>query len=834
LAAGVLLIAALGVFLVRGKWKNPLNLKDLPHKLGYDIQSDASGYTLEHALGAHSRYKIHASKAVQFKAGRAVLHDVKIEMYSDDGKSVDRIEGAEFDYNENTKTATAAGPVEITLARPAGNLPSSPAGKPVEKTKLPSLPPAAAAAANGDIHVKTSGLSFNEQTGVATTDQEVDFSTVQGSGHSTGATYDSQKGFLVLDRAVELTTERGGQPVAVHAAHAEFTREDKLLQLRSASADYRGGQATAVDAKVLFRDDGTAVRLDATNGFTLATSNGGHIASPVATLEFGEHNQPHHGHLEGGVRMDETRAADHGNGERRMDGTAPTAELEFNQKGEVSHGLLQRGVEMHSEQQSVTPSGPLHVNRTWKSPIATIDFRDNGHGQTEPAMMHGTEGVVVTGQSQRGQEPMVPSRLSADEVTGTFAPGSVLSALDGQGHASLEETAASGTHDTSTGDALHVQFAPPDATQNDATKNDGNKSAPSGASQIQSAVLDGHVILVQDPAAKPGSPAPASLRATAGKAVYEGQGEWLHLTLNPRVEDGGLQLTADKVDVSHQTGDAFAHGNVKATWEGNAPGNGGPKTTGTSSANPGSQPGIATLGGQGPTHVVAAEAQLHQPTGEATFRGHARLWQQANSVAAPVIVLDRQKQTLVATTTDPAEPVRTVMVSAGGAEPGASPRTQSAKDANGKQTQPSVIRVRGGDLKYSDAERNAFMHSGVLKSVVSETGTATTESDEVHLVLLPAGNHAGKDGGQAQVDRMTANGHVIVNSQGRRGTGEELVYTGEDGNYVLTGTSSAPPKMNDPARGTVSGAALIFNSRDDSVSIEGDGRKTTTDTTAPK
>jgi lipopolysaccharide export system protein LptA len=80
LAAGVLLIAALGVFLVRGKWKNPLNIKDLPHKLGYDIQSDASGYTLEHALGAHSRYKIHASKAVQFKAGRAVLHDVKIEM----------------------------------------------------------------------------------------------------------------------------------------------------------------------------------------------------------------------------------------------------------------------------------------------------------------------------------------------------------------------------------------------------------------------------------------------------------------------------------------------------------------------------------------------------------------------------------------------------------------------------------------------------------------------------------------------------------------------------------------------------------------------------------
>jgi hypothetical protein len=40
--------------------------------------------------------------------------------------------------------------------------------------------------------------------------------------------------------------------------------------------------------------------------------------------------------------------------------------------------------------------------------------------------------------------------------------------------------------------------------------------------------------------------------------------------------------------------------------------------------------------------------------------------------------------------------------------------------------------------------------------------------------------------------------------------------------------------MFDPARGTVSGDALIFHGRDDSVSIEGGGRKTKTETTAPK
>jgi lipopolysaccharide export system protein LptA len=293
-------------------------------------------------------------------------------------------------------------------------------------------------------------------------------------------------------------------------------------------------------------------------------------------------------------------------------------------------------------------------------------------------------------------------------------------------------------------------------------------------------------------------------------------GEWLHLTVNPRVEDGAMQLTADKVDVSRASGDAFAHGNVKASWI---------NVSAASNGEPGRPAGGVALGGQGPAHIVSAEAQLHQATNEATFRGQARLWQQANSVAAPVIVLDRSRQTLVARTMDAAEPVRAVLVSVGSTVPD--------KDA-GKANQPSVIRVRGGDLKYSDAERKAVMRSGVLGKVAAETGTATSSSDEIEVVLRPAGETASKDGGQAQVDHMTARGHVVLISQGRRGTGEQLVYTGATNEYVLTGTASTPPRMTDPARGTVTGEALIFHGRDDSVSVEGGGKKTVTETTAPK
>ena len=750
-----------------------------------------------------------------------MLHDVKVELYGADGSRVDRIEGGEFEYDPDTSKATAAGPVEITVMRPGvapAIAPKATAGHVADKTRNGMLATAAETAARGEIHVNTSGVVFDEKTGVATTDQHVDFSSIQGSGISTGATFGSQQGHLVLDRAVELKTEHSGEPVVVHAQHAEFERGDMMCRLHAATADYRKGRATAVDANILFREDGSAVRLDAMNGFTLTTQTGAHVAAPTGSMDFNEHNQPKHAHLEGGVKLDSV--SQNGSHSRQIHGSSPTAELDFTAKGQLHHAHMERGVEMHSEDmnEQQAGAGPIRESRSWKSPVADVDFRDNGKGQSEPATIHGTQGVVVTGESQRGKGPVLPSRLAADEVTGELGPGSVLTAMTGVGHASIEETTATGTHQTSTGDRLQAHFVTGGETKA------GTKSGQGSATQIESAMLDGHVVMTQTPAAMPGAQPQAPLKAWAGRAVYEGTGEWLHLTLSPRVENGGFELTADKVDVSHDSGDAFGHGNVKATWVDT----GGQQGSGSSTV------GTSGLGGKGPSHVVSTDAQMHQATGEATFRGHARLWQQANSVTAPVIVLNRIRQTMTAHSTDAAEPVKVVLLSTGGPDSANTAGSNSGKDTNGKQSAPTVIRVRGGDLKYSDAEHKAVMHSGVMGTVEAETGTGTTTSNEVELLLLPADNHAGKDGGAARVDRMTARGDVKLNSEGRRGTGEQLVYTGETGEYVLTGTAAAPPRMSDPLRGTVTGEALIFHSRDDSVSVEGGGRKTTTETTAPK
>ncbi len=775
---------------------------------------------------------------------------MQIDLYGADGSEIDRISGDIFEYDQKTGKAMAQGPVEMLLTRPSAG--TAAAMETAGKTKGRVIDEVGASTGSaGQIDVKTSGVIFDRNSGLVTTAQRVDFSTGQGSGSATGASYDSQSGHLTLEQAVELTTNRGGDAVEIHAQHAELNRGAQTCMLMNASAGYRGGRADATEARIQFRADGSAERLDAQGGFTVATSNGGHLAAPVAWMDFDEHNQPRLGHMEGGVTMDSTKEG------RTVHGTSPTAELKFGAGGELTSAHLERGVEMRSEDtnEESPGQGALRVRRTWRSPILDVNFRaaqGAAKGQLEVDSMRGSGGVTITSQTQRGNAAATPSTMAADEVTGIFGAGSVLRSVSGLGHAEIDETTAAGARQSATGDRLDAEFDQgrdqgsgireqkgSDRENKGAREQRGERNGArgTGATGVQSAELDGNVVLLEQPAQKPGAQAQPPLRATGGKAVYESKGEWVHLTMSPRVQDGGMELTADRVDVSRQSGEAFARGDVKATWldagepAGTAPGDAGQAE--------------GALGGKGPAHVVAAEAQLSQTTGEATFRGHARLWQEANFVSGPVIVLNHHLQTLVARSSDPAEPVRVVMLGAsppGAGRGGVKAQNQDAGgNPNNSSPAASVIRVRGGDFRYSDAERRAVMHGGALGAVIAETGSATSSSDAVEMLLMPPASRGGTGGTQAQtggalaqVDRMKATGHVVLTIEGRRGTGEQLVYSGATGEYVLTGSAGAPPKLSDPERGTVTGEALIFNSRDDRVRIEGGGRETETETTAPE
>ncbi len=701
LAAGVLLVVALGVFLGLARFRNPFNRKDLPQKLGLNIAEEANGFVYTHELRGHIQYQIHASKQVQLKKDGQLmlqLHDVKIELYAEDGSRVDRIEGEEFEYDPKTGLAKAAGPVVITLMRPQvapAIAPKATAGRAMADEPMnSSVASAAQTASGGEIEVRTSGLVFDRNTGAASTNEKVDFAVAQGSGSAIGAAYDSHAGKLVLDHAVELTTKRGAEPVTMRAQHAEFLRPNQVCILRAVTVNYRDTVARAEMADVYFRDDGSADRLGADQGFSLVTGTGGRIAAPRGTLEFDARNRPRIGHLQDGVTFDSVEE------NRNVHGSSPTMDVQFSADGELKSAHLERGVQISSEEETNATDEAIRTGRSWSSPVVDVAFRSSGKGQAEPASIHGTGGVVVTTATEHGGGPVSPTRMTAEEVTGIFDAKGGLTAMEGVGQASIEQTTAAGIRQRTSGDKLVAHLAAAEKS----AKGIGH-GQQAGSMEIESATVTGNVVLEQQPpAARGGAPAESAMRATAGQAVYEGAGEWLHLTQNPRVTDGGLQIAADRIDVSQASGDAAAHGNVKATWLGNAPGEAKPKngTAGT---------GSVSFGAQGPAHAVASEARLDKASGMATFQGKARLWQQGNSVAAPVIVLDRTKQTLTARSENATQPVQVVLVSAA-ASLGKEKCNQSDRAVRYPRARwrSEVLkrRAQGGDARRRGGERCCF------------------------------------------------------------------------------------------------------------------------------
>jgi lipopolysaccharide export system protein LptA len=116
-------------------------------------------------------------------------------------------------------------------------------------------------------------------------------------------------------------------------------------------------------------------------------------------------------------------------------------------------------------------------------------------------------------------------------------------------------------------------------------------------------------------------------------------------------------------------------------------------------------------------------------------------------------------------------------------------------------------------------------------------GVIHADDGQVFLKPVKQGAAAEKQRSQqqnSQIDRIVAQGHVVFTQPGRNGEGAKLVYTADDGHYVLTGTPDALPRLWDSTHGTTTGAALLFNSQDDSVEVSGGKSSVVTETRAPR
>jgi lipopolysaccharide export system protein LptA len=452
-----------------------------------------------------------------------------------------------------------------------------------------------------------------------------------------------------------------------------------------------------------------------------------------------------------------------------------------------------------------------------------IDFAQGPDRRPEAQQILAAGGGRVNVHTIYAKTPPEDMTIQGDQLFATLVDGEVLSSLRGTGHTSLVTVSPAGVTQSSKGDNLLLTFAPHSHQKTPVEAAKGKKpNATQSADQLQSAVQLGNVTLVQQAAATPGGQTPAPTTATAQRAAYDAATQIVQLTGSPRIQEETGELSATLLDMERATGNATATGDVKATYR--------------------QAKGKQDLGfaGTGPVHVVADHAHLDHATDVTTFYGkageQARLWQGSDSVSAPVLELSRAHGTLSAHGQGSVPAVNAVFTSSR-TNPQASPQNNSQPNSKpNAKTQapsaPSVVRLQSRTLLYVENDHKAVFSGGVVAQTISgilhssfmdvyfSQGPSPARTPDQQGSQKPPG--VPSPGAPSQsVSKIVARGTVQLEQPGRKGTGEELTYTAADGKFVLTGTSAVPPRLSDQARGVVTGNALIFNDRDDSVVVSG-------------
>jgi len=96
--------------------------------------------------------------------------------------------------------------------------------------------------------------------------------------------------------------------------------------------------------------------------------------------------------------------------------------------------------------------------------------------------------------------------------------------------------------------------------------------------------------------------------------------------------------------------------------------------------------------------------------------------------------------------------------------------------------------------------------------------TMTAQQMNVFLAQRTPLQSSSERGTRGQVERIVAQGTVVITQPTRHATGDELVYTASEEKFVLTG---GPPSIFDAERGKITGDSLTFFKRDDRVLVEG-------------
>jgi lipopolysaccharide export system protein LptA len=747
--------------------------KEIPNKLGIEISKTANGFRISKSDGQRTLFSVEAADVKEFKLnGRAELHKVSIILYGRDSSRYDQIYGDDFGYDPKTGDVTAKGDVQIDLvANPEG---STRPDQAVPKT------------VKNAIHLKTRDLIFNKNTGDASTSARVEFSTPQASGSAVGVKYAGKRNVLTLSSQIHMQVT-GPNAAIIDAEYGEMTNDPREIVLDHPKLQ-RPKSTMQADRAVfhLTPDDNVENILASGNVFAQSNVKPADEQSEPAEIQThadeanlqltGTQNLLRTATLTGHVHVDQT-------GPRPMQGDAGRVILQFAGQNQLQSVRATDGARLFQSAAPAPTESRAKKSQNFELTAPTLDFKIADGQHLEFAQTSGAAKITIT---SAGETPAQAHAVSQQTVitAGTFQAN--FTTEDGRTHPVAMRGAPN---------ARIVNSTPGQPDRVSTSQSIDASFLPQGG--IDSVTQSGNVFYTDN------QPREKRVQAWASNARYTPSDQLLIMTGSPRVESGSMLATAKTIHIDRATGLAGADTDVKSTY-----------------SELKAQPNGALLASSSPIHVTARTMSAQNNPGVAVYTGNARLWQDANVIEAPAIQFDRDRRSVIAQGTS-ALPVQTTLVQQ------KTPATKDSQSAASKTAPPatkpltadndaSPITITAAQLTYTDSDRKAHYEGGVTAKGADFTATSQTLDAFLRARGETQANPPTTSPGQ--LDRMVAQGDVLVQQPNRRAEGQKLVYTTADDKFVLTG---GPPSIFDAEQGKITGVSLTFFRRDDRVLVEG-------------
>ena len=561
-------------------------------------------------------------------SSRVDLKNVALNLYKPCHDTYDLVKSAEAAFLTGEHRLYSEGTVEITL------------GVPTEGPVKPDL-----------VSIRSSGVTFDSNSGRAETDQPSSFTFRYGDGQSTGASYDPTTRELHMKKDVEVHWKPAGphaKPMKIEAADLTYYEARSEISLPSSGKLTRDATVVEGFESVVHLVDGVIqqVTTKRAQGSDDYPNRKLQYAADLLTVAFDEDGVVQKITGQGNARLVATSEGS------ETTVTAPLVELAFEpQNGE---SLLTRVV--------TTGSGELTSKPL---PIA-------GRQPTETHVL----------RSDSIEMKMRPGGREIETLI-THAPGKLefLPNLPAQHHRTLD------------GNDMVIAYGPQSRIESFRAKNVKTLTDPTAEERRRNAAQTVTASREMLARFEPGSSRMSTMeqsgdftyssgdrRARAAKATLDSDNNIMLLETAARVWDSSGSTSADRIRLDQSTGNFVAEGSVKSSR--------------LADQSPKDRPGM--LSGDEPLEAQAAKMVSTNRNRTIHYEGSVTLWQGANRIQANTVDVDREKQSLVAD----GNVVSNLW-------------QQPKDDDKKKAATPVLIVVHAPHLVYTDQNRLATYSGGV-------------------------------------------------------------------------------------------------------------------------